>query len=245
MKKRVVFFLIGVLLFITSLPLSTKMVMELIHNQKMDARYTITDINTGYPPVDSSFEFHGHRVEIQEIVKNEEQYIDPWDNKIALADLSLNLDGVQVDTLKSHPVRVEESGLNRYYGEIAYLMVEDNNMNKTELSILLKKTRELQKEKPNGDIEGWVPEEELKYTLYRLKEEGDLKSESFSFTERNTLQTELLNAGGASPYAVGYYTDAWKSYPIFCFPWIFPFLTLLVGFVLMIISFLFRKMNKN
>ncbi|MFJ7975734.1 hypothetical protein ACIQZI_08450 [Peribacillus sp. NPDC096379] len=160
---------------------------------------------------------------------------------MGIADLSLKLDGLEIDTLKDYPIRVEEEGLNRYYGEIAYLMLIDNKVDKTQFIILLKKTRELQKEIPNGDITGWVPEEKLKYTLYALDEEGNLNNKFFSFTERDALQTELLNAGVVVPRSIGYYTDAFEVYPSLFFPLIFPFATLVVGFILILVFSLLEK----
>ncbi|MGG3943892.1 hypothetical protein ABEV54_20995 [Peribacillus psychrosaccharolyticus] len=41
MKKKLVFFLIGITLFLISLPMSTKMIMELIHNQKMNEHHPV------------------------------------------------------------------------------------------------------------------------------------------------------------------------------------------------------------
>ncbi len=244
MKKRLVFFLIGTIIFLISLPISTEMVMELNHNQKMNGHYKITNVSEGFPPTKSTFNFNGHIVEIKESIKDEVSYIDPWSNKIVIADLSLKLDGVEIDILKDYPIRGEEEGLNRYYGEIAYLILVDKKVDKTQFIILLKKTRELQKEMPNGDIVGGVPSEKLKYTLYTMDEEGDLESESFDFSERDALQTELLNAGGVVPYSIGYYTDAWEGYPTIFFPLIFPYLTLIVGFLLIIVFYPFRKVKK-
>ncbi|MEK5531364.1 hypothetical protein BK128_03635 [Viridibacillus sp. FSL H7-0596] len=101
----------------------------------------------------------------------------------------------------------------------------------------------MEKKLPNGDIVGWVPPEKLKYTLYTLDVEGNLKNKSFSFSERDALQTELLNAGVVVPYSIGYYTDAWEGYPSIFFPFIFPFLTLMVGFLLIIVFFPIRKVK--
>lgn len=243
MKKRLVFFLVGAVIFLISLPISTKMVMELIHNQKMNVLYKITNVSEGFPPTESTFNFKGHIVKIKETIKDESSYIDPWSNKIVNADLSLKLDGEEIDTLKDYPIRVEEEGLNRYYGKIAYLILVDKKVDKTQFVILLKKTRELEKKLPNGDIVGWVPPEKLKYTLYILDDEGNLKNKSFSFSERDALQTELLNAGVVIPYRIGYYTDAWEGYPSIFFPFIFPFLTLMVGFLLIIVFFPIRKVK--
>ena len=244
MKKKIVFCLIGTILLLTSLPISTKMVMELIHNQKMNQEYKITNVSEGFPPTESTINFKDHIVEIKETIKDEESYIDPWSNKIGIADLSLKLDGEEIDTLKGYPIRLEEEGLNRYYGEIAYLILEDKINVKTQFIILLKKTRELQKEMPNGDIVGWVPSEKLKYTLYKLDKDGNLNNKSFSLSERDALETELLNAGVMTPHSIGYYTDVWEGYPTIFFPLIFPFGTLVVGFILILVFFPIRKVKK-
>lgn len=244
MKKRLVFFLLGTILLLTSLPISTKMVMELIHNQKMNEDYKITSVSKGFPPTESTFTYKDQIVEIEETIKDEESYIDPWSNTIGIADLSLTLDGEEIDSLKGYPIRLEEEGLNRYYGEIAYLILKDKKNDKTNFIILLKKTRELQKEMPNGDIVGGVPTEKLKYTLYALDEEGNFKNKSFNFSERDALQTELLNAGAVIPYSIGYYTDAWEGYPTLFFPLIFPFVTLVIGFILILVFFPIRKVKK-
>jgi hypothetical protein len=242
--KKIVFCLIGTILLLTSLPISTKMVMELIHNQKMSQEYKITNVSEGFPPTESTFNFKDHIVEIKETIKDEESYIDPWSNKIAIADLSLKVDGTEIDTLKNYPIRIEAEGLNRYYGEIAYLTLEDKKNDKTQFIILLKKTRELEKEMPNGDIVGSVPPEKLKYKLYTLDEKGTLKNKSFSFSERDALQTELLNAGMVVPYSIGYYTDVWEGYHTIFFPLIFPFGTLVVGFILILVYLPIRKVKK-
>lgn len=244
MKKKVIIFWIGVFLLVTSLPLSTKMVAELIHNQKMNSTYTITNVNNSFPPAKSKFNFKGHVVEIEEAIEDTESYIDPWSNKIGIAHLSVKIDGEEIDVLKDYPIRVEEEGLNRYYGEIAYLTLEDKKNDKVQLIVLLKKTRELLKEMPNRDIVGWVPSEKLKYTLYTLDEEGRLTNKSFSFMERDALQTELLNAGVVVSHRIGYYTDAWEGYPSIFFPIIYPFGTLIIGFILIIAFFPIRK-NKS
>lgn len=246
MKKALKFLLfsIGALLFLTSLPLSTKMIMELIHNQKMNAAYEITDVSTGKPPTESTFHFNDHIIETEETVKIENSHRDPWSRKMSIADLSLKIDGEELDKLKDYPVRMEEAGLNRYYGEIAYLTLEDKSNDKTQFIILLKKTREVEKEMPDGDIIGRVPDEKLKYTAHMLDENGNINKTSFSFSNRDALQTELLSAGSLAPYPIGYYTDAWESIPTIIFPILFPFVTLAGGFILLVLFFLIRQGEK-
>jgi hypothetical protein len=241
MKRRLVFLLIGVTLLFVSLPLSSQMVMELIHEQKMNGRYEITNANKADSHISSKFYFHENIVEIKETLKQEGSYIDPWNNEISLGDLSMILNGQQIDTLNEYPVRIHEKGIDRYHGEIALLTLKDKKNNNTKLIILLKKTRELRKKMPNGNIVGWVPEEKWKYALYSIDQKGNMESESFSFTERGPIQTELLNAGNVLPFRIGYYTDAWEWYPTLFFPFSFPFLTLLVGIILTFVYFPKRK----
>ena len=241
MNKRWLLFLLGITLFYISIPMSTQMIMELVHNKKMDKRYKITNVSEGYPPIESIIKFKNHIIEIEETILDEEGYKDPWDNEIVFADLSIKLNGDEIDTLKNHPMRIGGNGLNRYYGEIAFLHLEDKKNEQTQFIVLLKTTRELQKEMPNGDIIGGVPEEKLKFKLYAVNEKGEVNNQTFSFTERDALQTELLNAGGLSPYSIGYYTDAWEGYPTLFFPLLFPFLTLVNGLILIFVYHPFKK----
>ncbi|MEK3886190.1 hypothetical protein [Bacillus sp. FSL K6-3431] len=90
---------------------------------------------------------------------------------------------------------------------------------------------------PNGDIVGSVPEEKLKYILYAIDEKGKVESDSFSFTERNAIQTELFNSGVVVPYSIGYYTNDWEGFPTIFFPLIFPFLTFIIGLILTVVYF--------
>ncbi|MGO4889548.1 hypothetical protein ACJ2A9_17520 [Anaerobacillus sp. MEB173] len=65
--------------------------MEIIHNQKMIKEYRITNVSKGFPPTESTFNFKDHIVEIEEAIKDEDSYIDPWSNKIGISDLSIKI----------------------------------------------------------------------------------------------------------------------------------------------------------
>jgi hypothetical protein len=244
MNTRLAFFLVGLILFVISLPLSTKIIMEMFHNQKMNAEYMITDVNEGFPPTDSTYQFKDNVVEIEETLKEEYSHLDPTDNIIGISDLSLYINGEKIVQLNEHPIRVEAEGLNRYYGEIAYLLVEDKKNNLTQFIVLVKRTNELAEKMPNGDIKGWVAPEKLKYTLYAIEENGTYSSENFSYSKRDALQTELLNAGAVFPYRIGYYTDALQAYPSLLFPLIYPFASLIIGFIMVLFFFPYRRVKK-
>ncbi|MGD6873032.1 hypothetical protein ACQCU1_12715 [Sutcliffiella horikoshii] len=239
MNKKLIYFFIGTVLFFISLPISTKMIMEIIHNQKMNEEYKITNLNEGYPPTDSTYNFNDHTIEIEEKIKNEGGYIDPRNNRIAIADLNLIIDGKEIDTLEDYPLRVEAEGLNRYHGDIAYLKVEDLKNEKTQFIVLLKKTKLITQEEQHESL--MVSLENLDYSLYAIDEHGVLDQESFNATERDALQTELLNAGVLVPYAIGYHTNALQEYPSLFFPILYPFATLVIGLIFMIFFFPLRR----
>lgn len=241
MNTRLVVFLVGLILFVISLPLSTKIIMEIFHNQKMNAEFIITDVNEGFPPTDTTYQFNDNVIEIEETLKEEYSHLDSTDNIIGISDLSIFINGEEIVQLKEHPIRVGAEGLNRYYGEIAYLIVEDKKNDLTQFIVLVKRTKELAEKMPNGDIKGWVSPEKLKYTLYAIDENGTYTSENISYSKRNALQTELLNAGAVFPYRIGYYTDALQAYPSILFPLIYPFATLIIGFILILFFFPYKR----
>ena len=237
MKKRFSFFIIGVVLLVISLPVSTPMAMEFFHKLKMKSNYQITNINDDDPPAHSTYVFNNHIVEINETMSDVEVYKSPWEHNIGLGDLEVMIDGKQIDLFPEHPIRIDDKGLSRYYGELAYLYVRDRWADETYFVIIGKKTRELIKEMPNGDIVGHVPEEELDYAVHTLALNGEVKSETIHFTDRNAYHTQLLNHGGVVPYRIGYYTDLLEAYPSFLFPIVFPFFTFISGLSLAIIFF--------
>jgi len=219
--------------------------MELFHDQRMAAKYQIINISEGYPSTDSTYLFEGNKIEIEEEPQDGKTFLNPWDNKIGIVDIFIKVNGNVIEKLNSHPVRIEEEGLNRYFGEIAYLKVKDLKNKNTKLFTVVKKTVELTKEKSNGDIVGWVPDEQLKYKSFAIDENGSIEEEAFVFTERDALQTELLNAGTLGPYRVGYYTDLWEAYPTIFFPLLYPLVTLMTGFIFSIVFFPYKKLKKK
>lgn len=238
MKKQILLFLLGAILFLSSLPLTTTMAMEKIHTNQQLARYELHIISHRYPPPKSAFTYKNHKIEVKETILDEGNYTDRWNYKIAFADLSIIVDGEKLATLENYPIRVEDEGLAKYHGNISFIIVKDKQKDEEKLYIILKKTKDVI---DNGNVLGTIPFDELTYSLYSVDEAGSLENESFSFTERNALQTLLLTNSGTSPIAVGYYTDAWNWMPSIVFQFIFPFSSLIVGLILMICYFPFRK----
>jgi hypothetical protein len=209
------------------------MAVETYHQHKMDDRYNITNINIEEPATAAKYRYKSHIVDLKESITDTNSFKDRWDNDLVVADLTLMIDGKQIETLKDYPVRKDEKGLNRYHDEVAYLIVEDNKTKHASFVVILNKTKKL-KPNSNGILDRRVPLEEHQYTIYTLDDKGNLLDASFSFNNRDKLQTELLNVSGLAPHTVGYYTDARDMYPSYYYPITFPFLTLIIGLALIV-----------
>jgi hypothetical protein len=195
MVRKIAYFISGLILLVVSFPLASKMITEQVYKIKINKHYHVANISMGYPATPSTYRFNDQVIEIKETIKDESRMIDAWDNTIALADLSIVLNGTIIDSLEDYPIRVEEEGLNRYYGEISYFILEDKELNKENFIVALKDTVEIVREKPNGDLDGLISREEIDYTVHTIGNNNDLVSNSFKYTERNGLQHKLLNAG--------------------------------------------------
>ncbi|WP_078553095.1 hypothetical protein [Bacillus alkalicellulosilyticus] len=243
---RILFFLVGSIFIVASLPISSGIMLELYTIKNISDKYTITSINGGDDFTDSTiYSFRGNIIEIEEELKESVIYKDLFDNYIGIADVTLKINGKEIETLKDHPIRTGYySGLSRYFGEVAFLLLGDKKNNDTQFVVLLKKTKEFLKAKPNGDLEGWVPIEELDYTMITLDSEGNIGNTSFNLTERDALQTHLLNEGNVVPHTIGYHNQYMSGYLSLLFPIAFPFGTLLIGIILLLVGFLIKRKKK-
>jgi len=241
MVKRIILFSIGIIFLVVSFPLSAKMAAELVYMGIMDSRYEIISLNQGYPPTSAVQTFNESEIEIKESLTSQETYVDQWGYKNGIGDLRLYIGGKEIDKLENYLIRLEDEGLERYLGEAAYITVNHKRKNETVFYILLKKTRETMKEMQNGNTAKVAPDDDFQYTFYRLDEEGELSMESFRLSERNALQTQLLNVGFMYYHSVGYFTDVWQGLPSLFFPFVYPFLTVIIGVALSIIYFPLRR----
>ncbi|WJY26825.1 MULTISPECIES: hypothetical protein [Sporosarcina] len=239
--KKATGFIIGIVLLAVSLPWAGPMALEYIHDQRMDGKYRFTDISEGEPPTPALYKFNGQEITIDETPLEKPEYIDPWENEMSFSDIAVKVNGKEIDRLPAYPVRSEQEGLNRYFGDIAYFLVEDKKAGETSFVLALKRTKETISANAEGDHIGWVPEEELQYTYYRVSDAGDVTRTDFGYADRDGFETKLLANGHLAPTSVGYYTDLWHAYPSFFFPLLHPLLTMIAGGILIVFCWPFRK----
>ncbi len=127
----------------------------------------------------------------------------------------------------------------------AYFLVDDKKSDKTSFVLALKRTNETLSTKPNGDIVGWVPEDELQYTYHTVDDAGEVLSKDFGYANRDGFETKLLAKGYLAPTSIGYYTDLWHGYPSLFFPFLYPLLTIIIGVVLIILYQPFGKIKNT
>jgi hypothetical protein len=230
--------LVGITLFVFSIPLFSKMMMEKVYDREMNNKYEIVEVNEMFKGVPTNYQFAGSQIKIDHKFKDIQTYKDPWDYDIKMADIYISINDERKAVLNNYPVKVGQEGLNQYTHYVSYWIVENKKTNKQSFVIVLQKNGATLKELPNGDLEGFVPQEKLKYLTLTIQEDGVITEDSFTYENKNKLQTKLippLNFGGA-----GYYTDAWFSYPSFIFPFIYPFLTTILGLILIVVSVPFK-----
>jgi hypothetical protein len=217
------------------------MVLEKVYDSEMKQKYNITELNEMYKGIPTDYEFGKSRIDVYHKITSNETYRDPWDYLINVGDVHISVNGQTEEILRNFPVKVEEQGLNQYTHYVSYWLVEEKSTNKVSFIIVLQMNGNKEKELPNGDIEGFVPKEETKFTSITIQENGTVSEDHFTYKNKNKLQTKLIppmSYGGS-----GYYTDAWYSYPIFFFPFIYPFFTTILGLIFILISIPFKKKN--
>ncbi|MEK5038363.1 hypothetical protein [Sporosarcina sp. FSL K6-3457] len=240
MKKRIILFLLGIILFISALPLSIKMIMEYFHTQQMHSRYKIEVISNRYPPPAQKFTVLSHSVEIDETIIEEGNYTDRWNYDIAIANLTIKIDGETLATLENYPIRAKNEGIQKYHGNISFIGLFDKKEEERKLFVVLRNTKDEITNENGVNIISSPPLEEIKYTIHTIDEEGHIESATFSQNKRSAIQTLVLNNSGTSPMAVGYYTDTWHMYPsVF-----FQFSTFFLGIILIIFYFPIRKVKE-
>lgn len=243
MKKRLLF-AFGLILLLSALPLSTIMIMEKIHTQKMYSRYDIEDLDAQYPPLEQQFTVLNQDVEIDETIIEEGNYTDLWDNDIAIANITIKVNGKKLANMENYPIRVKGEGLQRYYGNLSFIVLFDKEIEESNLFVIIRNTKDTIINENGVNIINSPLLEDIKYTMYTIDEEGKIERDTFSQNNRNAIQTFVLNISSTSPMSVGYYTDAWHMYPSIFFPLLYPLGTFISGVILVIIYFPRRKVKK-
>ena len=207
------------------------------------AEYQIENIGFSYPAQSNHYTFHG--TEVVTTHKNSaELYKNPWGHQMAVADIMIEVDGEMKEILEGYAVKIGDEKLNQYADHVSYLLVKERGGSE-KFILLLKMSKQHVTENARGDHIGYVPDQDLLFRTYTINREREVTKEDFTFTERDGFQTQLLNRVALYQHQIGYFTDAWKGWPVYYFPFIYPFATFILGIVLLIKQVPFRFKNNS
>lgn len=233
--------ILGIILFLLSLPASFPLIMEKVYDHEMNKKYKITEINEMHKGAPTAYRFAKSYINIYRLSKNYELLRDPWGNPIDISDIDIAINGETEEILEEYPVRLGLEGLNQYKHYLSYWLVENKQTGNKSFVIVLQMNGAKERLLINGKMEEFVPKEKLKYSTITIQEDGTISRDNFTYENKNKLQTKLIPPmlyGGA-----GYFTDAWFAYPSIIYPFIYPFLTLILGLIFTLAGFPYKIFN--
>ncbi|QBP41969.1 hypothetical protein [Paenisporosarcina antarctica] len=238
--KRIFLFFIGLCLFAISIPSSGIMLMEVIYRAEMVNKYNITELNGMFEGAPASYEFTGNIISTTHELKDEPPYLNDWDDLVYPADISIAVNGDIIEVLERYPVKLErdglkQKGLNQYTHYLSYWLIENQKSGENFFAVTLQLNGADTKQIKDGIMDGFIPPDEIEYELLTVQEDGTVEKDFFTYQDKSKLQTQLITPLFAGP--AGYYTDTLTGYPSAIFPLIYPWLTTLIGIILMLVYF--------
>lgn len=121
---------------------------------------------------------------------------------------------------------------SRYFSWFDIVTVHDRYNEETDFKIVQRLT--------DDDTEMGARE----WKIISIASDGSVQEELMSYADRNknALGVKLINFTNTGLMSMGHYTDVLKGYPSLFFPFLYPFLTSIVGIGLLVISIkMYRK----
>ncbi|MGM0897064.1 MAG: hypothetical protein ACQEV0_04140 [Bacillota bacterium] len=251
-RMKATLFLIGLFLFGFSMLYTGPEMLERRYQEEMAKKYSIEEINGFDTEAPKAYHFKGNIIRTEHTLTGEAPYLDGWDRLVHPADLIISINGEATEFLNDYPVLLgrdfeQVEGLNQYGNYLSYWLVKDKTADTEFFAVTYRLNGNRTKQIVDGYMEGDVPREEFRYKLIMIQPDGTVEKELFSYEDKSKLQTQLISPSYSGP--VGYYTDSLTSYPNFLIPFIYPWLTTVVGLLLMLIWFpyqwLFQKIRRT
>ncbi|ANU17882.1 hypothetical protein BBI11_12945 [Planococcus maritimus] len=244
--------IIGIFLVALSLPSITPMLMEIAYKLEMNIRYNIKDFDdnrTDYagPPDDTNY--NGNIIRASH-VETGEPYLDGWDDLVHPSDIRLTVNGETVETLENYPVQLLQyedlavEGLDRYNSAITYWTVEDKFTDQDFFAITILQNGYDTRAHSDGEVmPGYVSIEDREFKIIKIAKDGNVSEELFTFENKSKLQTQLITEDFSGP--INYYLPPGYYYPSPLYPLLYPWVTTIVGIVLIAINFPYGAINRR
>ncbi|WP_422123863.1 hypothetical protein DHX103_03365 [Planococcus sp. X10-3] len=246
---KALLFVMGLFFLAISSLTVVPMLREYSYQFEIANKYNITEINAHHTGASKTYEFAGNIIAASHTLTGEDSYLNGWDRLVYPADISITVNDENVINLENYPVRLYEGeykiavdGLNQYNYYLSYWLVEDQPSDDKFFAITIQQngydTRQINEE---HIMEGYIGQEEFEYKLLIVREDGTVEEEFFTYQNKDKLQTQLISPMYAG--RPGYYTDDLVVYPSVIFPLIYPFLTTLLGIILVFAFFPFKAVS--
>ncbi|XEC92642.1 hypothetical protein AB6A23_14670 [Paenibacillus tarimensis] len=235
MRKRTIIVLAVSILFIAiSLNPMFLMIKEHWTGTQIMNRYEVDHayIKDGYPRILDAreIEVEGMRIEILEKDTGKDAPETFWDKEEgvpggAIVTVQIRINGVNIAEPTELWLSNRDRG-SRYFSWLDVLTVKDRTIQENSIAIVQRLT----------DDEGRM--EDRKWRIVSVKYDGTWKDEVLTYKERseNPLGVRMVTVSGTSMMAMGYHSDILQSYPTLFFPLIYPWITSVIGVMLLVIG---------
>ena len=235
MKKLLSLSIISLLLLVLSFGPMFGMIRETIIDMKLKNRYVINHAYTdefGFKDIVDVDELiiGKHKITIKEGETGLKGSRTPWDIDEGvppgdIVKIHLLLNNKEITTSDEIWLSNRERG-SRYFSWLDIVTVHDRKSGEN----LIKIVQRLTDDDELGDAREWK--------IITISPDGSVTEEKMTYAERskNALGVSLVNFTNTGLIAMGHRTDILKGYPSLFFPFIYPFLTSLVGIVLLLIA---------
>lgn len=90
-------------------------------------------------------------------------------------------------------------------------------------------------------------ERDFKWKIISINKEGSVKTDIFTRDniDNPAYRRDLISKATVSPYALGYKSNLLHSYPSLFYPFLYPFGTMGLGIIFLVIGIVFRKKEKK
>ncbi|RWZ58573.1 hypothetical protein EQV77_06295 [Halobacillus fulvus] len=117
---------------------------------------------------------------------------------------------------------------NRYHGYFGMVKMTERSTGEEQLIIIQRLFEDFRS----------LPEQDWEWKTISISEDGEVKTDQFKRDEiaDPAYRRDLISHTTASPYALGYKSNVFHYYPSIFFPFLYPFVTAVLGIIFVVIG---------
>ncbi|PEJ59235.1 hypothetical protein CN692_07080 [Bacillus sp. AFS002410] len=244
MKKMKPITIFMSMIFILSAIPTFNIVRETVIGNQMEKRYQINDV---YPleengkAINPTITVQGNKISFKEDNTGKTEPLSDSDiisdiKRKEVVKLHLFVNGHEItkpDAINVDTYRNKESEEVRYNSWIGIMTVKDRETKTNSIKIVQRLSKD---EVLDGD---------RKWKIITIDQHQQIKEETFEANDRgeSSYNVEMINNSGTSLMGMGYHSDILEGWPSIFFPIVFPFGSLLVSTIALVIIFFRRNVK--